>query len=227
MNTTERLGSALRLWDGATRGEVHAEFRSLVGFGLQTHRTRPPVREVPLAIVRQLADDMTLRVAPETRQGGAAFAQLPLLFCLWRPAKAFERNRYVVTPAGVEAVASALHSMPPVSAFVDAGPEAWAAWRLDRPITDPEEALAELARLADRLGGVAPVLGEEAGTLPLAGPVRNWNNREVERIRIVRVDPALTYSLTTLLKEAHDVDADTGAAAAARGRGRRREARPA
>jgi hypothetical protein len=226
MTTIERLGAALRLWDGATRGEVHAEFRSLVGFGLQTHRTRPPVREVPLAIVRQLADDMTLRVAPETRQGGAAFAQLPLLFCLWRPAKAFERNRYVVTPAGVEAVARALHSMPPVSAFVDAGPEAWAAWRLDRPITDPEAALAALARLADRLGGVAPVLGEEAGTLPLAGPVRNWNNREVERIRIVRLDPALSYSLDAL-KEAPHVDADAGAAAAARGGRRRREARPA
>ena len=185
------------------RGDVAYRTRSLDGFHAGYGVASPPFTDgVPLPMLAVVNDDLELRISPFTTVGVGHLSDLPMIVALWRPAVTFDRS-HVVTPDGQAAVAAAIAAMMPPSVLVDAGPEVWAAWTLDAPVRDQAAAVVALRDVALKAGADVDVLSDlHAFTLPLAGPIRNWNRTDLEFIRVEHVDETARYPLSAILSAA-------------------------
>jgi hypothetical protein len=211
VSAVARIADVLRLYNRLP-GQVYITARTLDGFGSHAMQL-PPAFEagVPMPLLALLRDDWSIRIAPFTWDGGH-WCALPMLVAIWRPSTTFlsAERRHIVTPEGEASVIAGLGAQRPPTVIVDAGPEVWAAWWLDEPITDATVARTALRTLAARVGGDADLfaaIGQtetdrvrlEALTLPLGGVIRNWNNQRPEHIRVLKVEPSRRYPLDALL----------------------------
>lgn len=198
MTPTERLWAVLRLF--LVEGEaLDLDARTRDGFGEKTFTVPWAADGLPLALLRDLTERWTFRLHPAARAADGTVRVVPALVVLFRPSTDFHERRHIVTAAGQTAIAAALALMPRPSLVVDAGPEVWASWALDRPLADLGQAQTLLRRLAAHLGGDAEAVQDlRALTLPIAGPIRSWNTADPETIVIEHVDPTLRYTRAEL-----------------------------
>jgi hypothetical protein len=204
---TDRLAGALCLFNSC-RGRVAIAARSLHGFGESGALLVAPFDHVPLPVLQLLLGGMQLRISPGTRSG-QQLLELPILAVLWRPESAFSREtkwRHVVTAEAHAAIAETLGAMLAPSVFVDAGPEVWAGWRLERPFDltrEADRAQAAQVALAARLGTDVETAKDLGAPLPLCGVIRNWNANPPDRIEIVVAEPTHTYTIDQVLNAEH------------------------
>jgi hypothetical protein len=167
--------------------------RSLHGFEHVTGRLPDPVPALPGFLLGWLEDGHHVRVSPSPASGGL----LHVAWVYWRLGDQFDREtgwRHRVPESDQARVRDALAGCPIAPAWlIDAGPEVVVGWPLAAPLPT-DRAPAVLERLARRLGAAWPL----PATLPLAGVIRNWNQRAPERVELVDVAPAATYTLEAL-----------------------------
>lgn len=205
MSEAARIGEVLDIFSKLP-GHVYVDTRTLDGFGHENlHLPTSFELGAPILLLKALAAGWSARVAPMTWDGGY-WCALPALFAVWRPF-----TEHALTTEGQAAVTAGLALMPPPSVLVDAGPEIWASWVLDTPITNLPIARAALRSLAARVGGDGEMFGAldqptcvdplllERLTLPLGGPIRNWFTEPREYISVAAVDLTRRYSLDSLL----------------------------
>jgi len=199
MTFTQKVTAALQCFAGAN-GQITLDMRTMCGIGheVSTIAVGDPV---PLWLWHRLNDGRTVRVSPFTSAG-----QLPFLFALWRPAVEF-RDKHTVTSEASDAIVSALAPMPLPSILIDAGPEVWAAWRLPRAVSMAEGLIA-LRQIGQHLAANVAMLQDPWSlTLPLAGPVRNWNVTDPDQIEILEANPAIVLaSSLPFLTQEHTTD---------------------
>jgi hypothetical protein len=203
---TDKLAHALAVFDGAS-GVIKCDCRSLEGIGHETLALTPgPMREgVPMPLLEMIAANWGVRVPPFTQTIAGDFVALPFAFALWHPPTTLRKRQRLITPEGRRMITEALAPMPPASLVIWAGTEAWAGWRLTRPITNQHQALALVNRLTARLGS-GPIQTLSGLTLPFCGAIRNWTIDPVEHVTIAAAAPAIRYTTHELEEMTNDVE---------------------
>jgi hypothetical protein len=198
-----RLLDVLRLY-GRCPGAVVIEARSMSGISHEILRLDPPM---PAFIPERLSDlllepRMSLRLAVATRAVDSSPRDLPFALAVWRLASDFDAStgyRRRVRESERQRVREALASFPLPPAFLlDAGPEVAALWPLTAPLSaDDPRTDALLTALAERLGADA-ASARVTATVPIGGPVRNWNSTNPDYVEIIDGTLDARYSLTEI-----------------------------
>jgi hypothetical protein len=158
---------------------------------------------VPWPILAALGIGDAVRIRAVSVEPDGSPRDLPALVAVFRPPTVFGGPawRHAVDPAAAAAIRARLDDAPAPAFLVSAGPEVVAWWPLATPLPvdrDPAEAVQRLVDLAARLGADVETARDLRATIPVAGPIRNWNRTSPDWVHVDALNPARRATLAEL-----------------------------